>query len=83
MSSQDPKRWVDRVLRGTDEERDDALREKGVLPPEELLAEFETLSSTDRDRVTNRAQTMRFGPTGMNDADALVAAMQQFHNGEL
>ncbi|HSX14734.1 MAG TPA: hypothetical protein VLE72_02380 [Candidatus Saccharimonadales bacterium] len=71
------------LLYGSTEEKALALRALGVIPAEELLDEFGKLTDEQKAVVIDRAIFLRYGPTGMNDAEAIVAAMQEWHDGKL
>lgn len=56
---------------------DDVL---GIVPADKLLDEWEALSDEEREPVAERATFLRYGPTGFNWPEAIVAAMQERHS---
>lgn len=52
-------------------------RDFGILPAEELVEMYGSLTPDELEVVNGRAVVLRYGPTGMNYTEAVLAAMQE------
>jgi hypothetical protein len=61
----------------------DELRSLGILPPDELLELYQLLPVDQQEQVLGRASALRYGPTGMSDNEATLAAIQERYTADL